>query len=470
VTRHVLSAFALALLLSGCALLKPDYTRPAMDLPSSWRDAPADGVSAAAGPWWQIYADPVLDRLVEEALANNASVMLAAARVDQARASLRVTAAAQWPQVTANAGRSRTEVSKVGATPLFPGFSNIYNDNRATLDVSYEVDLWGRLRNATRAAQADLLATEAARETVRITLTADVAQGYFALRAFDDQLQSTRRSLAARSESLAMQKRRADLGDISEFDYRQLEADVDAARAQIPVLEQQRSQQENALAILLGRSPKAIYDGALEAGNDPEGQTLAIAVPAGLPSELLLRRPDLVQAEQSLIAANTRVAVARAAYFPQISLTGYLGSESTSLGKLFSGPAGIFQAALGLSEPIFSGGRIDAQVEAAAAQERAALAQYRLAVQTAFREVRDALVAQSKARERLEADRDRVAALRVALQFARLRYQNGIASQIDVLDSERNLLAAEQDRAAALSAQRAAIADLFKALGGVWTS
>jgi hypothetical protein len=176
--------------------------------------------------------------------------------------------------------------------------------------VSYEIDLWGRLRNATQAARADLLATEAARETVLITLTSDVAQGYFALRALDGQLAATRRSLAARSEALGMQKRRFEVGDISEFDYRQLEADVAAERALLPVLELQRAQQENVLAVLLGKSPRAIYEGALEAGSDPEGQTVAIVVPAGLPSDLLLRRPDLVQAEQTLIAANARVAVA----------------------------------------------------------------------------------------------------------------------------------------------------------------
>jgi multidrug efflux system outer membrane protein len=468
-TRTIL-VYAAVLLASGCALLQPDYKRPATELPQAWRDTPADAVTLDAGPWWKVYNDATLDQLIDEALADNASVAAAAARVEQARAALHSTSAAQWPQVAATAGRNRTGVSSVGAVPFPPGFGTVYNDNQVALDASYEVDLWGRLRNATTAARADLLASDAARETVRISLTADVARGYFALRAIDDQLASTRRSLADRTESLQLEKRRFDLGDISEFDYRQLQAEVDADRAQIPQFEQQRSEQANALAILLGRSPQAIYDQALGAGADEEDAASPVVVPSGLPSGLLLRRPDLVQAEQTLIAANARVTVARAAYFPQITLTGYLGSESTSLSQLFSGPAGIFQAALGLTQPIFTGGRIDAQVEAAKAQEQIALQQYRLAVQTAFAEVRNAIVAQSKARERLAADRDRVATLRVALQFAQLRYTNGIASQIDVLDSERNLLAAEQDRAAALLAQRAAIADLFKALGGTWSS
>src|SRR6266446_2909838 len=344
----------------------------------------------------------------------------------------------QRPHINASASRSRTRISQRGPAPLSPGFNPESNDTRAAVGVSYEIDLWGRLRNATQAARADLLATEAARETVLITLTSDVAQGYFALRAFDGQLDATRRSLAARSEALGMQKRRFDVGDISEFDYRQLQADVAAERA-------------------------------LEAGSDPEDRTVAIVVPAGLPSDLLLRRPDLVQAEQTLIAANARVAVARAAYFPTLSLTGSLGRESVALSDLFTGPAGIWQAALAAGQPIYAGGRIDAQLQAAGARERQALAQYQLAIQNAFREVRDALVSQAKARERLQAESDRVAALRTTLRFARLRYQNGMTGQLEVLDAERNLLAAEQNRIDALRSQRAAIADLFKALGGVWS-
>src|SRR6267142_1398167 len=464
-----LSILGFAFLLAGCTGLKPDYTKPAVDLPTGWRDAPADGVQARDVRWCKVYGDPVLNGLIDEALAHNANLMLAAARVEEARAALSVTSADQRPQVSANANRSRTRVSQRSPVPLPPGVNPEFSDTRATVDVSYEIDLWGRLRNATKAARADLLATEAARETVLITLTSDVAQGYFALRSFDGQLAATRRSLAARGEALGMQKRRFEVGDISEFDYRQLEADVAADRAQLPVLELQRAQQENALAVLLGKSPRAIYEGALEAGSDPEGQTAAIVVPAGLPSGLLLRRPDLVQAEQTLVAANARVAVARAAYFPSLSLTGYLGSESVALSDLFTGPAGIWQAALAAGQPIYAGGRIDAQVQAAGARERQALALYQLAIQNAFRDVRDALVAQAKSRERLDAESERVTALRTTLRLARLRYQNGMTSQLDVLDAERNLLAAEQNRIDALRAQRAAIADLFKALGGVWS-
>src|SRR5499427_8916666 len=299
-----LAIVTLAALLAACASVGPDYVKPEVDLPAGWRDAPADGTKAQEADWWKLYDDPVLDRLVAEALKNNANLALAVARVEEARAIVSVTAADQQPQVSASADRRRTQFSQRAPLPVPPGVSTRQSDTRVSLDVSYELDLWGKLRNATKAARADLLATEAASETVRVTLTADVAQGYFALRSLDGQLAAQRRAVAARGESLAMQKRRFEVGDISEFEYRQLDAELAAERAQVPVIEQQRSQQENALAVLLGRSPRAIYEGTLDAGSDPEERTAAIVVPSGLPSDLLLRRPDLVQAEQGLIAAN----------------------------------------------------------------------------------------------------------------------------------------------------------------------
>src|SRR5258708_2189691 len=311
-----LSILGFAFLLAACTGLKPDYTKPAVDLPAGWRDAPADGMRARDAHWWEGYGDPGLDRLIDEALAPNANVMLAVARVDEARAALSATSADQRPQVNASADRSRTRVSQRGPTPLPPGVNPEFNDTRVAAGVSYEIDLWGRLRNATQAARADLLATEAARETVLITLTSDVAQSYFALRAFDEQLAATRRSLAARTEALGMQKRRFEVGDISEFDYRQLEADVAAERALLPVLELQRAQQENVLAVLLGKSPRAIYEGALEAGSDPEGQTVAIVVPAGLPPGPFPRRPGPVQAPHTPLPAHTPPPVGARASLP----------------------------------------------------------------------------------------------------------------------------------------------------------
>ncbi len=466
------AALAVAVALTACTSLAPEYRRPAMDLPTDWAVTGGQSLSSVGAVWWRIYSDPLLDRLVDEALAHNANLQLAVARVDEARALLGQTRAEQFPVVGTTVDRDRTQSSERTATPLPPGTPRERNNYRAAIDVSYEVDLWGRLRDATKAARAELLATEAAHETVRITLVADVVQGYFALRAFDEQLAATQRSLATRSESLALQKLRYENGVISEFEYRQLEAEVAAARAQLPVLERQRTEQENALAVLLGRSPRAIYAEhhveRLVPANGATRKPSTLVVPAGLPSELLLRRPDLLETEQRLIAANARIGVARAAYFPSISLTGFAGSESASLSDLFTGGAGIWQVVASLTQPIWAGGRFRSQVEAANARQRQALARYQQAIQNAFREVRDAIVAQEKTRAQFDAEDQRVAALRETLRLARIRYANGVASQLDVLDAERNLLTAELNRSDALRAQRAAIADLFKALGGGW--
>jgi multidrug efflux system outer membrane protein len=466
------ATLAVAAMLSGCLSLAPDYERPAVELPPGWAGPEGRSAASLGAQWWKFYGDAQLDRLVEEAFAHNADLQLAVARVDEARALLGQTRSEQFPTVDAGFDAQRMESSLRAATPPPPGVARKTNDYRAALIVSYELDLWGRLRDTTAAARADLFATEAARETVRIVLASSVAQGYFALRAFDEQLDATQRSLATRTESLALQKMRYENGLISEFEYHQLEAEVLAARAQLPVLQSQRARQENALAVLLGRSPRAIYEGSVVEYAAPTGEVgvkpPVLVVPADMPSELLLRRPDLVESELRLIAANARIGAARAAYFPSITLTGFLGSESTELSDLFTGPAGTAQVAAAVTQPIWNAGRIASQVEAANARERQALARYQQAIQNAFREVRDALVAQTKTREQFDAENQRVAALRSSLRLARLRYANGVASQLDVLDAERNLLAAELNRSDALRAQRAAVADLFKALGGGW--
>jgi multidrug efflux system outer membrane protein len=454
------------LLVSGCAV-QPKYERPAVDLPAAWKESAQNPVKD--GKWWRIYADPALEKLVDEALARNTDLLIAVARVDESRSLLKQADAAFYPSVDANLGRSRTRYSTADGL-LPPGLPSELNNYQATLNVSYEVDLWGRLRATSQAAKADLLGSEASRETVRITLASDVAKTYFALRSLDSQVAATRRALGLREEGLKLQQKRFDGGMISEFDYRQLEAEVAAARAQLPPLERDREIQEAALAVLLGRSPKEIMEGGVPRGQDAvagdDPARLPAVVPSGLPSELLLRRPDLVEAEQRLIAANARVAVARTQMFPSIQLTGFLGSESQALSGLFTGPAGIFQLAAAVAVPIFAGGRLEGQVGAAEARERQALAGYQGAIQNAFREVRVALAAQNRARESYEAEGARAAALAVTLRLARLRYDNGLASQLDVIDAERNLLAAEIARYEALRAQRAAVADLFKALGG----
>jgi len=449
-------------LLAGCAA-RPDYQRPAVELPAAWKESAQN--PARDGNWWRVYEDPVLEKLVAEALARNTNLLAATARVDESRALLAQADASFYPSVDGTFNRNRT-LSSAATGTLPPGVARERNNYRAALNVSYEIDLWGRLHAAAQAARADLLANEAARETVRITLAADVAKGYFSLRSLDAQVAATRRTLNLREEGLQLQKKRFDGGVISEYDYRQLEAEAAAARAQLPPLERDREIQEAALAVLLGRSPKAIMQESVARPDVPPERLDAVVVPAGLPSELLLRRPDLVEAEQRLIAANARVAVARAAYFPSIQLTGFLGSEAQMLSSLFSGPAGIWQFAAAVAAPIFAGGRLEGQIGAAEAREKQALAGYQGAIQNAFREVRAALAAQARARESFAAEGARAAALNSALRLARLRYDNGLASQLDVIDAERSLLAAEIARHDALRAQRAAVADLFKALGG----
>ena len=458
---------SLALLLTcaivaGCAT-QPRYVRPAVELPAAWREsAPAAVVD---GQWWRLYADPVLDRLVEEALAHNTDLAVALARVDEARGLFGEADSRLAPSVDATAVRSR--ILSSGATgTLAPDLPRELNDTRAALRVSYEVDLWGRLHAATRAARAELLATEAARDTVRVTLAADVVKGYFALRALDEQVVAVRRTLALREAALALQKKRFEGGVISEFDYRQLEAEAATTRALLPPLERDGEIQQAALALLLGRSPKAIMDGSVERGQGADTALVPTAVPSGLPSQLLLRRPDLVAAEQRLVAAHARVAVARSEYFPSITLTGYLGSEAAALRDLFSGPAGIAGLAAAAAQPVFEGGRLDARLDVAKAREREAVAAYRGAIQNAFREVRAALAVQDRARESVVAEHARAAALESALKLARARYRGGLGSQLDVIDAERNLLAAQVARYDALRAQRSAVADLFRAIGG----
>jgi multidrug efflux system outer membrane protein len=368
--------------------------------------------------------------------------------------------------VDATFERDRTRSSERSPLPIPPSAIE-RNSYRGQLNVSYEVDLWGRLKSASKAAQAELLASEANRETVRIALATEVVRAYFALVAFDAQVEATRRSLALRSDGLALQKIRSNAGLINEFTLRQLEAEVAAARAQLPALEANRTAQELALAVLLGRSPRAIMEGAV-ARRAEQGEPAAPVVPEGLPSDLLLRRPDVASAEQLLIANNARISEARAALFPRIGLSGYLGSESSALSDLFTGPARIWSLGFGLAQPIFQGGRLFAEIDAVKARERQAVANYQRTLQEAFREVRQALNTQVKAREVFEAESTRTVALSEALRLARIRYQNGLLSQLEVLDSERNLLQAELNRSDALRVQRAAVADLVKALGGGW--
>lgn len=466
--KRLTCLLAASLALSGCGgfNLFPPHQPPAVELPAAWPGLPAEASRYDEPQWWKIYADPALERLVEEALASNHDIVAATARIAEARAQVMLADAEQDPTLTATFTPSITRSTQRGANPLPPGSRVTTRNNVLRLNASYEIDLWGKLRGATAAARADLLASEYARNTVRNALAADVAHSYFALLALDAQIASARRTLETREAVLKLQQLRMQSGVSSEFEVRQVEAELASVQALLPQLEGERGRQQNALAVLLGRSPRALVEGQVALGSPKAPADMV--VPAGLPSELLLRRPDLRDAEQRLIAAHARIGVARAAYYPSISLTGFLGGESRSLSDLFSGPARIFSFAVDLLQPVFGGKRIGASVDVARAQEEQLLAQYRQAIASAFRDVQDALIAQQSARSIVEAEGRRIGALQSSLALARLRYDNGISSQLEVLDAERNLLQAELDRAEAERSQRAAVVDLFKALGGGW--
>jgi len=501
---HTLTVALLATgLLAACAA-GPDYQQPKMELPENWSTknrAIGDG-SAGAGAmkqgelqqgasapvaaptvatqttshagerWWSLYADPVLDKLEDEAKAHNADAQVAVARVLAARAQLGLSEADQYPALSANAKDSRTRVTAAGASPLPATVPRTQNDIRATLDASYELDLWGKFRRASEASRAELLSAEASRDAAYLSLSAQVAQQYFALLAYDAQEVVLRRALAGRQEMIALDKKRVEVGVLSAYDMHQAEADEAAIRSQLAALAQARDKQEAALVLLLGRSPREVMNSVVDRGTLAQAPVLALAnvwVPDGLPADLLLRRPDLQAAEQHLVSLNARIGAARAQYFPSLTLTSYLGSESAALSNLFTGPAGIFQFAAGISQPIFNAGRVGYMVDAAAANRDLALAQYRQAVASAFADVRNALSAQAAARQILDAETARTAALSQADKQAEIRYKVGLSSRLEVLDVERNYLLAELNRVDAQRAQRAAVADLFKALGGGWT-
>ena len=457
-------ALALVVLLAGCTV-GPAYERPAVELPAAWKESAPR--FAEDGRWWRIYGDAALDGLVAEALAKNQDLALAVARVDEARGIAGEAESGLFPAVGASGSAARQRVST--RTASFPPGGVIpseFSDYRATLNVSYELDFFGRIRSGVSAARAELQASEAARDTVRLALAAQVAKAYFALRGLAEQIELTKKTIELRQEALRLQQKRSEAGLIGDFELRQLEAEAAGVRAQLPPLERDYEAQQAALAVLLGRTPREVFESAVPVAFAEGERPGPLVLPSGMPSELLLRRPDLVEAERHLAAANARIAAARAEMFPSIVLTGALGSESAQLSNLFTGGAGLWSLGLAVSQPIFQAGRLEARSAQAEARERQVLAQYQKAIQTAFSETRAALAAQARARESYDAESARAAALAEAARLARLRYQNGIASQLDVIDAERGLLAARSARIEALRGYRAAIADLFRALGG----
>ena len=453
----------LGLVLAGCTL-GPDYRRPNVPTPGAWRDGigTADPASLADLPWWKLFQDEELRELLRVAVEANKDLRIAVTRVDQARAQLGITRAAQFPQVDASASATTNRTSD---TVRPRGQGGQFGLLSTTADLSFELDIWGRLRRASEAARAELLASEEARHAVVMTLVSDVASAYLQLRELDVELETTRRNVASRRRSLEIVRDRFDAGLTSVLDLRQAEAELASTAAQIPDLERQIAQTEHQLSILLGRNP-----GGISRGRPLTGQTFPPAVPAGLPSALLERRPDIRQAEDTLVAANARIGVAKAAFFPQISLTGIFGVESVALSDLFTGPSRIWRFGPRVTLPIFNAGRKRADLQLTEAQQREALIRYEQAIQQAFREVEDALVAHTKAREGLAQQDAAVQASREALSIAELRYTSGLTSYLNVLDAQRTLLAAELAQSRTLGAQLVAVVQVYKALGGGWAA
>ncbi|MFC0399217.1 efflux transporter outer membrane subunit [Paraburkholderia rhizosphaerae] len=462
--RHSLrtmgAASVLAFGLSGC-LLGPNYQRPVIDTPATFRFQEGEAADLANTEWWKQFNDPVLNDLIATALADNKDVKVAAARVDQFLGQFWSTRSALFPQVSAGFSAGRERISQVGPTPILSNGA-IFNDFQATLNASWEIDLFGRNRRLTESARASLLSTEEGRRATILALVSSVAQSYIALLSLDQQLQIAKATTQSRAESVHVFELRFQGGEVSQMELAQSQSEYEASAATIPQLEAQIAQQEDALSVLLGHNPGPILRGReLSALASP-------AVPAGLPSDLLQRRPDLRQAEQDLVAANALIGAARALYFPQISLTGLLGTESLAFSNLFTGPSKIWAFAGSVAQPIFTGGNITGQVKSAEAQQQQALYTYQKAIQTAFQEVDDALISSQKLREQLVVQGRQVDALRTYSHMARLRYEGGYTSYIEVLDAERSLFNAELSETQTRQAVLTSFVSLYRAMGGGW--
>ena len=459
----------LALVLGACTV-GPNYVRPEMDLPKDFGVPQPDAATNAR--WWTLFGDPILDQLVTEALAANRDVRAAAQRVEQARAQYGITRADQVPAVGIEGERSRTRASERAGGFQLPPDAIETNTNRLVVRASWELDFWGKYRRASEAALAELFAADSSSDAVRASLVAEVVRTYFAVRTLDRRLELIGRTLEGRRKALELQQLRFEAGAVSEFELRQVESDMRTTESLVPLARLERTRQEGALSILLGRSPREILTGVAPSGTGSNtidrgtaSVPLVVDIPEGLPSDLLLRRPDLRVAEARLHAANARIGVARAAYFPSIKLTGFFGGESQDLGDLFSGPARTWNFAAGFLQPLFAGSQIRGGVELAEARAREAVELYQKAVAVAFREARDAIAAQTDAREAMVAQQARARALERTLELAKLRYDNGATSLFEVLETERQLTLARLDAIDAERARAAAIADLYLALG-----
>ena len=471
--------FCGALLGMNACSVGPNYKRPAANVPTAYRGAltseAAAGESTPAPPspvpsggvgsvplgeekWWEVFADQELQGLIRTALKNNYDVRIAATRVLEAQAQLGITRADQLPALSAGGNVTSVRNPKVGPIPSYE-----ITQGQLSASASWNVDFWGRYRRATEAARAIVLANEWARKEVMATLVANVASSYFQLRQLDLQLEISKRTLGSRQDSLDLTKTLEEHGINSLLDVRQSEQLVYTAAAEIPDLERQIGQEENAISILLGNNP-----GDIPRGLKLTEQPHAPEVPVGLPSSLLERRPDIREAEENLIAANAEIGVARAAYFPQISLTGTAGYESAALTNLFTGPAGIWTLVGSVTQPIFQGGRLKSNVRLAEAQREQLLLTYQQAIQGGFRDVANALIAYRKFRELRIQQQHLVESAQDAARLSQVRFKAGTTDYLEVLTNETNSFSAELALAQAQGNELNALVELYQALGGGW--
>ena len=454
------------MLLASCAL-GPNYKRPVIETPATFRgaeNAATANQSLADLQWFELFKDDVLTGLVTTALAENFEVRIAAERVLQARAAYGISRAERVPEVGVSADAVASRASQRGAARGVPdGAETDVTYLQAGFSVGWEIDVWGRVRRLNEAARAQYLATEEGRRGVITTLIADVGETYLLLRALDLELEIARRTRDLATDSLRLTDTRRAGGVASALDVRQAEQLLFTTTGRIASLEREIAQAENALSLLLGRAPGEVLRGEpLEALEAPP------LVPAGLPSDLLERRPDIRFAEQQLIAANAQIGVAKAEYFPRISLTGFLGGQSRALTDLLGGPARLATAGVGAAAPVFDGGRRRAGVELAEAVQREALVRYQQTVFTAFRDVSDALAARTKIAEQREQQQRLVETLGEAARLATQRYQGGLDSYLPVLDAQRNLFEGELALAQLRQRELASVVQLYRALGGGW--
>lgn len=456
------TALTATLLLAGCAV-GPDYQRPAMPLPEQHKEsaAMAPSVAPVNPAWWTLFGDAALNALVEQALTANQDLQAAMARLAAAEAAAREAGADALPNIglAVSSGRSQSSGETFNGRKIGTA---TYNTHRAAMSLNYEIDLWGRVRRSSEAARAEALASRFGRDSLRLMLIGQLVNEYLNLRSLDGQIEVTGQILASRQESLQIVQARLDAGTASGLELAQAESALHAAQAQWSQLQRLRALAENQLGLLTGQPGLTVM------ATGVDRLPLPPVPPAGLPSALLEARPDVRQAEEKLVGANARIGVARAAYFPSISLTGLYGSESMALSNLFTGNAGIWSAALGLALPIFDAGRTGARLDQATASQQESLANYRKTVQTAFKEVNDALAGLRDYAAEEKAQAAQAAAAQRAVELAQARYASGYAGYLDLLDAQRTLNNARLQYLSSRRNHLGAAVDLFKALGGGW--